>query len=426
MPKDDIYCGLDIGSGRVTAILARYNEESDELEILSGKQSVDRDAFTAGVIKDVEKASSVISETINEVEESVKTNLTNLIVGVRGRFVQTFNTRAQVPITSTDKTITLEDQEKVEDLAIKSLRISSEREIIDVIPQDYIIDGQPGINNPIGMEGSMLELEAHIVVAHSTFLRNIERTLANANYAPEKIIYSLIPVSEIVTESEERKLGTLVIDFNGQTTGVVIYSDGYIKYSKEFYNTEVDIGSDMITRDISSYYKTSWNIAENIKQQYGVAKPSLVKKDEQIDIPSRDGKTMKSTTRKVLSQVIAARLEDLFLDRIIPELKNTNLLDIVLRSGDIVLTGGGANMPGITKAIEDLFSHECGIEVEARVGTVGLETGVVGAEDIISNFSYTTAISLIKYEIAHMRKNVGLKRGSKKISLFKKLWQLFE
>lgn len=426
MPKDDIYCGLDIGSGRVTAILARYNEESDELEILSGKQSVDRDAFTAGVIKDVEKASSVISETINEVEESVKTNLTNLIVGVRGRFVQTFNTRAQVPITSTDKTITLEDQEKVEDLAIKSLRISSEREIIDVIPQDYIIDGQPGINNPIGMEGSMLELEAHIVVAHSTFLRNIERTLANANYAPEKIIYSLIPVSEIVTESEERKLGTLVIDFNGQTTGVVIYSDGYIKYSKEFYNTEVDIGSDMITRDISSYYKTSWNIAENIKQQYGVAKPSLVKKDEQIDIPSRDGKTMKSTTRKILSQVIAARLEDLFLDRIIPELKNTNLLDIVLRSGDIVLTGGGANMPGITKAIEDLFSHECGIEVEARVGTVGLETGVVGAEDIISNFSYTTAISLIKYEIAHMRKNVGLKRGSKKISLFKKLWQLFE
>jgi len=426
MPKDDIYCGLDIGSGRVTVILARYNEEADEIEVLSGKQSIDRDAFTAGVIKDVEKASNVISETINEAEESIKTSQTNLIVGVRGRFVNTFYTKAQIPITSTDKTITLEDQEKVEDLAIKSLRISSEREIIDVIPQDYIIDSQPGINNPIGMEGSILELEAHVVVAHSTFLRNIERTLANANYAPEKIIYSLIPVSEIITESEERKLGTLVLDFNGQTIGVVIYSDGYIKYIKEFYSNDIDIGSDMITRDISSYYKTSWNIAENIKQQYGIAKPSLVKKDEQIDIPSRDGKTMKSTTRKVLSQVIAARLEDLFLDRIIPELKNTNLLEIVLRSGDIVLTGGGANMAGITKAIEDLFSHECGIEVETRVGTVGLETGVVGPEDIISNFSYTTAISLIKYEIAHMRKNVGLRRGTKKTSIIKKFWEFFE
>jgi cell division protein FtsA len=182
----------------------------------------------------------------------------------------------------------------------------------------------------------------------------------------------------------------------------------------------------MITRDISSYFKTSWNIAENIKQQYGIAMPSLIKKDEQIDIPSRDGKTMKSTTRKELSKVIAARLEDLFLDRIIPDLKNTNLLEIVLRSGDIVLTGGGTNIAGITKAIEYLFSHECGFEVEARVGTVGLETGVVGPEDILSNFSYTTAISLIKYEIAHMRKNVGLKRGTKKTNIIKKIWQFFE
>ncbi len=426
MPKDEIYCGLDIGSGRITVVLGKYNEETDEIEVLAGKQSIDRDAFTAGVVKDVEKASNIISETINEVEESAKTNKTNIIVGVRGRFVQTYDIKAQIPITSADKTITVEDQEKVEDLAVKSLRISSEREIIDVIPKDYIIDGQPGINNPVGMEGSMLEIDAHVVVAYSTFLRNIERTLANANYAPEKIIYSLIPVSEIVTESEERKLGTLVIDFNGQTIGAVIYNDGYIKYSKEFYDNEIDIGSDMITRDISSYYKTSWNIAENIKQQYGIAKPSLVKKDEQIEIPSRDGKTMKTTNRKGLSQVIAARLEDLFVSRVIPDLKNTNLLEIVLRSGDIVLTGGGANMSGIINAIEDLFSHECGIEVEARIGTVGLETGIVGPEDIISNFSYTTAISLIKYEITHMRRNMFTKRGSRKTNIFKKLWDLFE
>lgn len=426
MPREDIYCGLDIGSGRITAVLGKYNEETEEIEILAGKQVVERDAFTAGVIKDVEKASSIIAETINEVEEEAKTNKTELLVGVRGRFTQTFNTNAQVPITSTDKTITVEDQEKVEDLSVKSLRISSEREIIDVIPQDYIIDGQPGINNPIGMEGSMLEIDAHVVVAYSTFLRNIERTLANANYVPERILYSLIPVSELVTESEERKLGTLVIDFNGQTTGTLIYSNGYIKYSKEFYSNEMDFGSDMITRDISSYYKTSWNIAENIKQQYGVAKPSLIKKDDQIEIPSRDGKNIKTTTRKMLSQVIAARLEDIFIDRIIPELKKSGLLEVVLQSGDIVLTGGGSNLVGITKAIEDLFSSECGIEVEARVGTIGLESGILGPEEIVGNFSYATAISLIKYEVSHARKSSMVRRTTKKTNFFKKLWQFFE
>jgi cell division protein FtsA len=427
MPKDEVYCGLDIGSGRVTAVIGRINEETGGLEILSGRQSIDRDAFAAGVVKDVEKAGSVIEATITAAEQEAKVERSPLFVGIRGRFVQTYNIHAQVPITSTDRRITEEDREKVTDLAVKSLRVQSDREIIDVIPQDYVIDGQPGIKNPLGMDGNLLEIDAHAVVVSTSFLRNIEQTLAHMSLSAERISYGIIPTCEMITEREERKLGCLVIDFNGQSTGVVIYSDGHIKYSQEFVRNDIDIGSDMITRDISAYYKISWNMAEHIKQQYGVAKPSMVKKDETIEILTRDGSN-RSTSRKELVQVIASRLENIFADIIIPDLQHTKLLDLVLQSGDIVITGGGANLPGITKAVADIFASECGLEiVECRIGTVdGLhsESSVSGPEDILSNHSYATAISLMRYEAADMRK--AYVRTKPRRSLWDRIWKIFD
>lgn len=427
MPKDEVYCGLDIGSGRVTAVIGRINEETGCMEVLSGKQRVDRDAFTAGVVKDVDKAAEVIVDTITEAEQEAKVERTTLFVGIRGRFVQTYNIKAQVPITSTDRRITPEDRDKVIDLAVKSLRVQSDREIIDVIPQDYIIDGQPGIKNPLGMDGNLLEIEAHAVVVSTSFLRNIEQTLAHQNMTAERISYGIIPTCEMITEREERKLGCLVIDFNGQSTGVVIYSDGHIKYSHEFVRNDIDIGSDMITRDISAYYKTSWNLAEQIKQQYGVAKPSLVKKDENVEILTRDGRN-KVTSRKDLAQVIASRLESIFVDNIIPEVRKTGLLEIVLQSGDIVITGGGANLTGITKAVGEIFASECGLdEVECRIGLIDAERGdggIIGPEEIIENHSYTTAISLMRYESADMRKSHV--RAKPRRSLWDRIWKLFE
>lgn len=431
MVKEEIYCGLDLGSGRITGVLGKYDYEKDVIEIIAGQQVVDREAISIGVIKDIEKASALISEIIGNLEEIGKSERTKLIVGIRGVFVDTYNTHAQIPITSTDKTITLEDQEKILDHAIKNLRISNDKEIIDIIPQEYIIDGQPGINNPVNMEGNLLEVQAHAVVAYSSFLRNIERTFAEANCIPDVVLYGLIPLSQLITELEERKLGCLVIDFNGQTTSVVAYSNGCIRYSKEFHNNEIDMGSDLITREIAAYYKTSWNIAENIKHQYGVAQPSMVKKDEQIEVPSRDGRNIKIATKKEIARIIAEVLEGLFLDRIIPELKNVSLINTVLQYGDIVITGGGANLHGIANAVKELFNSEYSMlenEVDVRLGNIGFENGIVGDEEIISNFSYITAIALIKNRINSKQRQFCSAKSNKKgiINIVKKIWNFFE
>lgn len=432
MPKEEVYCGLDIGSGRVTGVLGKYDYEREVVDIIAGKQLIDREAISNGVIKDIERSAMLISEIINSLEEMCHLEKTKLIIGVRGAFVSTYDTSAQIPITSTDKTITEEDQEKVLDHAVKNLRISNERKIMSVIPQEYIIDGQPGITNPVNMEGSVLEVKAHAVVAYSSFLRNIERTFNGAGCIPDDILYGLIPVSQLVTDSEERKLGCLVIDFNGQTVGVVAYSDGCIRYSKEFYNNDIDIGSDLITREIAAYYKTSWNIAESIKHQYGVAQPSAIKKDEQIEIPSRDGKNIRITTKKEIARIIAEVIENIFLDRIIPELKKVPWIETTLQDGDIVLTGGGANLCGITDAIRELFRSEYSeIEsnIDVRPGTIGSESGIIGDEEIISNFSYTTAISLIKYAILNQQKGQKIRKEKDTNFLgkfFKKLWNLFD
>ncbi len=431
MPKEEVYCGLDLGSGRINGVIGKYDQERDVIEIIAGKQVVDREAISVGVIKDIEKTSVLISEVIGSLEEMAKVEGPKLIVGVRGMFVNTYNTTAQLPITSTDKTITSEDQDKILDNAIKNLRISNDREIIDIIPQEYIIDGQPGINNPVNMEGSMLEVQAHAVVAYSSFLRNIERAFTEANSIPDSIVYGLLPLSQLVTELEERKLGCLVIDFNGQTTGIVVYSNGCIRYSREFHDNEIDFGSDLITREIAAYYKTSWNIAENIKHQYGVAQPSLIKKDEQIEIPSRDGKSIRTTTRKEIARIIAEVLEALFLDRIIPELKNIPLVETVLQYGDIVVTGGGANLHGITSAIKELFNSEYSDienEVDVRPGSIGAENGIVGDEKIISDFSYTTAIGLIRQQSVSRQKEYLLRKKRQKglSGVIKKIWKIFE
>ncbi|MEN3014225.1 MAG: cell division protein FtsA [Endomicrobiia bacterium] len=431
MPKEEIYCGLDIGSGRITGVIGRYDPERRLIDIIGGKQVVDREAISNGVIKDIERSALLINEVINSLEEIAQAEKTKLIVGIRGAFVSTYDTTAQIPITSTDKTITKEDQDKVLDHAVKSLRISNERRIMTAIPQEYIIDGQSGITNPVNMEGSVLEVKAYAVVVYNSFLRNIERTFNEAGYIPDETLYGLVPLSQLVTDNEERKLGCLVIDFNGQTIGVVAYNGGCVRYSKEFFDNEIDLGADLITREIAAYYKTSWNIAENIKHQYGVSQPSAIKKDEQIEIPTRDGKNVKITTKKEIARIIAEVIETIFLDRVIPDLKKVNWIETVLRDGDIILTGGGANLCGITDAIRELFRSEySNIEgsIDVRPGYIGGESGIIGNEEIISNFSYTTAISLIKYSVSNQHKTqISKDKETSFISkFFKKLWNVFD
>lgn len=429
MPREEIYCGLDIGSGRVTGVLARYDAEQEILETIAGCQLVDREAISAGVVKDIDKSARLINEVITNLEDTAKLEKTKLIVGVRGIFVNTYDTTAQIPITSTDRTITAEDQDKVNDHAVKNLRLTADRVMMALIPQEYIIDGQPGITNPVNMEGSMLEVKAHAVVAYSSFLRNIERTFSEAGYIPDSIHYGLIPVSQLVTEPEERRLGCLVIDFSGQSIGVVAYSDNCIRFSKEFHNKDMDLGADLITREIAAYYKTSWNIAESIKHTYGIAQPSSVKKDEQVEFRTRDGKT-KTTTKKELARIIAEVIETIFLDRIFPELRKVQWVDLALQYGDVVLTGGGANLCGITDALRELFKSEYSeIEgsIDVRPGNIGSECGIIGDEEIISNFTYSTAISLIKYEIENQHKPFRRRTQDKGLKkLFKKIWNIFE
>lgn len=429
MPKEEIYCGLDIGSGRITGVLAKLDIEHEIINIIAGKQVVDKEAIAVGVIKDIERSASLVDEIIAGLEDMAGVEKTRLIVGVRGAFVNTYDTLAQIPITSTDKVITAEDQEKVVDHAIKSLRISNDKTIMTIIPQEYIIDGQPGINNPINMEGSLLEVRAHAVVAFSSFIRNIERTFSEAGHVVDEIYFGLIPLGQLVTDTEERNMGSMVIDFGGQSIGVLVYKDGCIRFCKEFFSKEFDLGSDLITREIAAYYKTSWNIAEDIKKRYGISQPSMVKKDEQIEIPSRDGKTKRITTKKEVAKIIAGVLETIFLDHLIPELKKIEWVNLALEDGDVVLTGGGANLCGITEAVKELFKSEYSeIDnvIEVRPGS-GADSNMIGEEDIISDFSYTTAISLIKYDIESQNKPLKNKMQSKGIKkLIKKIWNIFE
>jgi len=393
MPKQEIICGLDIGSGQVICVLGYYDQSNGMINVVSSGQEICRGA-KGGVVVDIDDTANAIGNAVEEAEKKSDVVIHKLYLGVRGTHVETYNSRGVVSISRTDKEITSDDVTSAVENA-KAIRISSDREIIDTISQDSSLDGQRGVHNPVGMEGSYLEVYVHIVTASITHLNNIYKGIAKAGFSVIEPIYGLLATGDVVVTEEEKALGCLLIDLGGQSIGLAVYSEGSIKYSKE-----LAIGADLLTADISHALRTSVAQAKLIKEKHGTAMPSLLKDDSEVEFMGVDGRTLRKVTRKYLSEIIAPRLEEIF-DKISNELQSSPYADVIVPGG-IILTGGGASLEGATIAAEKILG------VSTRLG---LPQGVTGANNIVADPSYATDLGLLKYrpsiEAVHMdRKRV--------------------
>ena len=237
--------------------------------------------------------------------------------------------------------------------------------------------------NPVGMEGNFLEVDVHILIASSSHLSNIYKAIAQAGFEVMEPVYGLLAVGDLVVTQEEKELGCLLVDFGGLTTGLAVYAEGSIRYTKE-----LQIGSDFITRDISHSLRTSLSTAQSIKEKYGIAMNSLLKADSKFDYTGVDGRTVRSGTRRQLVDIIQPRLDQIFVT-IEQEMREANLLDTIIPGG-IIVTGGGSRLEGLIQATEQAVGSS------ARIG---LPQDVTGPEEIIGNPSYATAIGLLRSEV---------------------------
>ena len=379
MAKSEIIAGLDMGSGNVTCVLAEQELDSDTIKIISGSK-VECKGLKGGVVVDIKDTANAVAEAVEKAEEEAQRTADFVLMGVRGSHLQSLNSHGAYNIARTDKEINAEDVQFAVENA-KAIPISSNMKILKVTPQSFSIDRQRGVPNPEGMEGSLLEVDVHVVTASTSHLNNLEKAVNKAGFKVEESIFNLVALGECVLTTEEKELGVVLMDLGGEVTSIGIYADGCIQFSKE-----IPFGCDLITRDIAYGLHTSRSAARNIKEKYGIATSAFLMEDEEIPVPSLDGQNTHNVTSSFLLDIIQPRVEELF-EKVREEIQKTKYADI---PGVGVITGGGS----LLKGIPEIACQAMGIREVRRAGVL---RELVSADEKFFNPAYTGAISLIVY-----------------------------
>jgi cell division protein FtsA len=395
MAKPELITGLDIGSSRVTCVIGTPDPEGRGMSILAGA-SVPCRGIKGGVVLNIAEAARAVRMAVERAEEESKQMVQDVFLGVRGAHLQCFNNRGAYNIARTDKEITDDDVRAVIENA-KAIPISNDREILHVIPQSYALDRQKGVPDPVGMEGSLLEVEVHIVTASSGQLNNLMKAVSEAGFGVAAPVYSLLALGDFLVMPEERELGSLLVDLGGQTLSVGIYSEGALRYSRE-----LALGADFITRDLAVGLRTSTPTAEKLKIEHGVAHPSLLNGDNDVEFKGMDGRTVLKVKTSSMMNLILPRVEEIF-NVVGEEVQSSNYADLVVPGGAI-LSGGGAMLKGMTKACEQVLG------MPARPGLVHPDS--VTASEALMEPTFATALALVCYSRENTHESTARASGN--------------
>ena len=380
MAKTNIVAGLDVGSEKLTAVAAVQDFETNTLQILAGR-SIACTGVRGGVVSDIRKTSAAVSYLLGGIERDIGKNIGTLLVGVRGAHLESFCNHGTYNISRMDKEITQTDMELAVENA-KAMPIKNDNEIVNVITQGFSIDKQRGINNPEGMEGSLLEVDVHITTGSSTHLNNLAKAIQRPGYKIDNMFYGLVPLGESVLTPEEKEIGSMIIDFGGETMSVGLYINGILKFSHD-----IPYGCDLITSDLSRLLHTSRQHAREIKEKYGVAFPTFLDEEGEVSVTSLDGRSTHNITKSYILDIIQPRVEELF-EQIQRCVAASGYKDSAVVG---VLTGGGSQMPGMTDQAVNILGLK-----EVRRGVVPRD--LVTAPDEFFDPVYSTALSLVLYD----------------------------
>jgi len=375
MSKGETIVGLDIGTTKICAIIGEMDE--DRMEII-GVGTAPSHGLKKGVVVNIDSTIKSVENAISEAELMAGVEVSSVYAGIAGSHIKGINSHGVIAI-SRGREVTSADMERVIDAA-KAVSIPLDREIIHVLPQQFIIDGQDGIKEPIGMSGTRLEVEIHIVTGAVTSAQNIVKCVNRSGLEVDDLVLEPLAASYAVLTEDEKDLGVVLVDIGGGTTDIGIFIDGSI-----WHTSVLSIGGDNVTKDISVGLRTPVVDAEKIKINYGCATPSLVKDDEMIEIPSVGERRSKTLPRQVLSEIIEPRMEEIF-SLINQEIRMTGYENII--ASGIVLTGGAAMLKGSAELAEKIF------DLPVRIG---VPKGVAGLVDVINSPVYATGVGLVLY-----------------------------
>jgi len=387
--KDDIVVGLDIGTTKICALVAEISK-SGEIEIV-GIGTYPSFGLRKGVVVNIESTVNSIKKAVEEAELMAGVEFDSVYAGIAGGHIRGFNSHGVVAVK--DKEVTTKDIQRAVDAAT-AVAMPLDREVIHVLPQEFIVDDQDGIRDPLGMSGVRLEVKVHIVTGAVTSAQNIIKSCNRAGLNVRDIVLQQLASSEAVLTADEKELGVALVDIGGGTTDLAIYYQGSIKHT-----SVIALGGNHVTNDIAVGLRTPTKDAEMIKRRFGSASALLVKANETVEVPSVGGRDSRVLSRKILSEIIQPRVEEI-LTLIRQEIKRSGIEDLI--ASGIVVTGGASIMEGIQNIGEQVF------ELPVRIGT---PSGVGGLVDIVNSPIYSTAVGLVLYG-SRNRGRKGLGGGS--------------
>jgi cell division protein FtsA len=402
--KQNLIVGLDIGTTKIAVIISEL-EESGPPRIV-GMGTSRSEGLKRGVVINLEKTVESITKALEDAEMMAGVKVNSVFAGIAGDHIRSINSRGVIALSGSGSDISSKDVERVINAA-RAVALPMDREIIHVLPQEYTVDDQSGIKDPIGMSGVRLEAEVHIVTGAVTSAQNIYRSVKKAGLEVCDLVLQPLASSYALLSPEEEELGVALIDLGGGTTDIAIFHDGSIRHT-----AVIGLGGNNVTNDIAIGLRTPVEQAEEIKKSYGCALSSLVDSDEMIKVPGVGGREPKEISRGVLAAIIEPRAEEIF-SLVLREIKKTNYSDLLVAG--VVLTGGGSLMEGMIELAEQIFDMPV---------KKGIPQGFSGLVDMVSTPIHSTGVGLILYGLEQLKEGKS-KGGSKEKGWFRRMKNLF-
>lgn len=381
----NIVAGLDIGTTKVCVVVGQ-RDENGQTEII-GMGTAPSAGLRKGVVVNIDATVEAIRKAVEEAELMAGVEIRDVYVGIAGGHIEGINSRGVIAVSGRSREIGQSDVDRVIDAA-RAVLIPGDREIIHVLPQEFIVDDQEGIKDPIGMCGVRLEAEIHIVTGAITSSQNIIRSVHRAGLEVNDIVLQPLASANAVLNEDEKEMGCVLIDIGGGTTDVIMYVDGAI-----WHTGVLGIGGNNVTNDLTVGLRTPNQSAEIIKRKHGCALRSLINPTEMVEVPSVGGRSPRKVPRTFLADVIQPRMEEIF-SLVSNEIKMTGYDELV--SAGVVITGGAARLEGIAEVAEEVFNMPV---------RVGIPEKIAGLGDMVSGPEYATAVGLTLYGMMEASQN---------------------
>jgi len=373
--EKSLVVGLDVGTSKIVAIVGE-SQPDGSVEVI-GLGSHPSSGLRRGVVVDMASTEQAIQRAVEEAELMAGCEIHSVYAGISGSHIRSLNSDGTVAIK--DKEVSEGDVDRVLDAA-RAVPVAADQKILHVLPQEYVIDNQDGIRQPIGMSGVRLEAHVHVVTAALSATQNIGKCVARCGLTVDELIMQPLAASYSVLTDDEKDLGVCLVDIGAGTTDIAVFTDGAIRHT-----ACIPIAGDQVTNDIAVALRTPTQHAEDIKIKYACALEQLARNDESIQVPSVGDRTSRQLARQTLAQVVEARYRELF-SLVQAELRHSGFENIV--AAGLVMTGGASRIEGAEELAEEIF------HMPVRLATPQYVTGL---SDVVCNAIHATGVGLLLY-----------------------------